>query len=367
MSILKKIVNKLKNKFFRKKEKAILIIEPGGIGDYLFCRPYFKYLKECEKYKNMKFIYLAKDVYKDFTETFDRQYFDEIISYNGNKFLNNKHYKKYILSEINKYKIATLINLRCVDTAKEQDWKPRLQIIKSVNAKEKITDIINNEGYKFKHEKLYTKIIKTNTKTDFELERRRKFFENLTGIEIPPNDINLSYEILEPDTNYIAISIIALDKRRKYKDEYWKTILDNITQNCDLNTKLLFLGAPNDKKAIDKLINTLEAPDKCLNFAGSVNISQLPNLLSKCKFLLSVETGTVHIAHAVNLKTICISNGSFYNRFQPYENIDYIYPQEFLKELNSSKSGLEKFYGYNKYSTDSINPQDVINTLQKYL
>lgn len=359
------LLRKIKNKFFRKKEKAVLLIEPGGIGDYLFCRPYFKYLKECNKYKDSKIIYLAKDVYKDFTYNYDKQYFDEIICYNGNKILSNKHYKKYIISEINKYKIHTLINLRCVDTAHENDWKPRLQIIKAIKSKEKITEIISNPNYKFKHSKLYTKIIETDTKTDFELERRRKFFEKLTGTKIPKVEITLDSQKLQPDYNYIAVSIIALDKRRKYKDEYWKIILDFINQNTDSNTKLLFLGAPNDKNTIEKLINILEQQDKCINFAGCLPVSQLPDMLSKCKLLLSVETGTVHIAHAVNCKTVCISNGSFYKRFQPYENIDYIYPEEFVKEIKAGN--LEKFYGYNNYQTESIKPEAVVDIIKNYI
>ena len=70
--------------FFNKKEKDkyLLLIEPGGIGDYIFCRPFFKYFKESLKYKDYKIIYLAKDIYADFVSTFDGEYFDKIIAYN---------------------------------------------------------------------------------------------------------------------------------------------------------------------------------------------------------------------------------------------------------------------------------------------
>ncbi len=53
------------------------------------------------------------------------------------------------------------------------------------------------------------------------------------------------------------------------------------------------------------------------------------------------ETGTVHIAQNYGVKTVCISNGSFMNTFQPYPKeesfVTYVYPdniENYIRENN---------------------------------
>ena len=51
---------KIKFKTLNKIENCVAIVDCGGIGDYMICRPYFKYLKESPKFKDCNFIYLCK-------------------------------------------------------------------------------------------------------------------------------------------------------------------------------------------------------------------------------------------------------------------------------------------------------------------
>ena len=95
---------------FKKKDKAVLFFEPGGIGDYMFCRPFFKFIKQSEKFKNLKIIYVVKDYFHEFMNAYDFDYFDEIISYNIFDFETDRHYRKYLFNKLNKYKFIQIVN-----------------------------------------------------------------------------------------------------------------------------------------------------------------------------------------------------------------------------------------------------------------
>ena len=87
--------------------------------------------------------------------------------------------------------------------------------------------------------------------------------------------------------------------------------------------------------------------------------------------LLSVESGNVHIAQAVNCKFICLNNGAYYNRYQPYNtpNAKYVYPKSFIEFLEkASDSDLIYMYNFNtKFKTSDIEVDEVINEINNVL
>lgn len=356
-----------KFKFKRKlKTPTLVLIEPGGIGDYMFCRPFFKYIKLSPKFKNHKIILVTKDIYRDMSMCYDGMYFDKIVGYN------TRNYKK-IIKELNNYNVCTLINLRCVVFEEKQDWYIRYNIANGIRAKEKIISILNVKNEEFKklgQFKIYNKIIFSNNAL-FELERRREFFENILNIPIALESKEIS-QIYNVNKKHIAVSIMAIDKGRQYSLDKWITILNHIIDNTSSDTEILFLGIESEFKMIQKLIDNLKDNSRCTNIAGKIPISILPLVLEKCSFLLSVETGTVHIAESVGCKTICLCNGSFYGRFQPYINglVKYVYPREFLSflEKNKNTSAMLDFYGFNpQFLTETILESDVIKEINLLL
>lgn len=361
--------------FFNRKEKDkyLLLIEPGGIGDYIFCRPFFKYFKESLKYKDYKIIYLAKDIYADFVSTFDGEYFDKIIAYNTKALERNKNYQKYLYSEINSYHIDTLINLRGI-TPFIKDIGFRRRLVKSVKARKKIVDVIpdkNNNVSNLKISMYNEPIIDYWGKEYnylFENERRRLFFEKILELKIPKTELdfdknNLLFDYINRD--FIVLSICTNDSKRLYPREKWIHIAKYILENKP-KTYLYFIGTNNEKNKIDEVVSAIDSP-YCCNLAGMIPISVLPMFLSKSKMLLGVETGTVHIANLVGCKTICFSNGLSYGRFHPYPNnkSGYLYPEKFEEYIKTaSQNELIKIYcGESSFDTNTSDV-DVIEILK---
>jgi ADP-heptose:LPS heptosyltransferase len=351
---------------FSKTKNCVAIIGAGGIGDYMFVRPYFKFFKLSPKFKNCKLIYFAKDVYADFVRAYDSEYFEEIIPYEED--LRNS------LDLAEKYQFKYLINLHYITLGYSTEWLVRQNLAEKVKAEEKITDIINPDNFPSsinKDLKIYNKICAVLEGGISELERRRRFFEEVLEIKIPEQNKKLA-PLFSLDDKFILISINAGARARRYDTEKWKTIIDFILTHTPEDLSILFLGNIYEYDKINELINKFdkEFKDRLINIAGILPISMLPVILKKAKFLLSVETGTVHIAESVGCNTLCLCCGAYYKRFQPIgETVKYIYPDEFEKliEENNEKE-LAKFNNINwTYKTNDISPNKVINVLKDYL
>ena len=165
---------KINFKIRTKIKNCVAIVNCDRIGDYMFCRPYFRFLKESPKFKNSYFIYLCKETYQDMIKNYDSNIFDEVITY-------NKDYKT-LIKYLKKYEIEILINTTGLNKKNSfRGWLVRYNLVKNLKAKKKIADVIidTEEDLKNPNLKIYDELVVTRTK-DFELERRRQFFEKLS-------------------------------------------------------------------------------------------------------------------------------------------------------------------------------------------
>ena len=97
-------------------------------------------------------------------------------------------------------------------------------------------------------------------------------------------------------------------------------------------------------------------------------------LIRNAEFLISNETGPVHIAAAVRTPFICISNGNHFGRFNRYprevfEKGLYVYPPELMSRIEQSvKSLYESEYRYeSRLDINSIDVVSVCIALNKLL
>lgn len=347
-----------------KIKNCVAIIDCGGIGDYTFCRPYFKYFKQSEKFKDCKLLYFCKKAYESMPKTFDKDVFYKVLTYDEDL--------KSFFKKIKKYEINTVINLFNLSCGNSfRGWPVRYSLVRLLNAKCKIADITVGKGLEeAKYPNIYNKKIYTYPNC-FELERRRQFFEQALETEIPKTSKQIT-PIVDFKKDYICISLFTAYKRRNYPDKQWILILNHIAKNIRQDVQILFLGGPKDAGKINKIINKTDYKDRCINIAGYTDITLVPSILAGAKLLLSPETGTVHLADSVGCKTVCITCGSHYGRFLPYSDfVEYVYPdgfETFLQENKDNKEEIEKFYQANwTYKTADIAPEKVIKILDKYL
>ena len=354
----------LKNKL----QNCVAIVDPGGIGDYILHRQYFKYFKQSPEYKNKNLIYFGREQYNNMVKHYDSDVFSEIFAYDCID-------KKELRKQLSYYKFDSLIHLQtmCGAIAYSQAKSERMDFIKGFKVKTKIANAIMNDYYDNKAEKylksIYSQIIFTNEET-FEPERLRTLYEKLLGIKIEQENTKLS-PIFDFSQKYICISLASVGEYRNYSIEGWVKILKYLTTNLQESYKIVILGTKREEDIINTILLHFDKSEKIINLTGLIDITLIPSIIKNAQWLLSIETGTVHIAQAVNCKTICLSSGGFYGRFLPYTNglTEYIFPDSFdeiIKDENQEL--LSKYYDYERtHKTSDINPDKVIKVLKKYI
>ncbi|PIP72378.1 MAG: hypothetical protein COW89_06750 [Nitrospinae bacterium CG22_combo_CG10-13_8_21_14_all_47_10] len=86
-----------------------------------------------------------------------------------------------------------------------------------------------------------------------------------------------------------------------------------------INARILIFGVESESKVAEDIISRTRNKDRISNFAGKTSISELSQLLEKCNYLVTNDTGTMHLAAALGTKII----GLFFAHAHPYETAPF--------------------------------------------
>ncbi len=277
-------------------------------------------------YPKAKITMLVKPMTKSIVE--NNPVIDEVMIYNYS------HKAKW--SEIKK--LSNQIKSKNFDVAIIIDNKPRsalLSYLAGIPKRigfEKIT--ARNIYLKF----LYTDIYKIDY--DFlstqQVKNHEIFINRITKKQdkakmVMPDITNESKELvnnifkpLPKERLNIALCIRSGVKFKDWTNENFIKVITALANEYKLN--FYVVGSPNDYNYVEEFIKQSNLPIK--NFCGKTNLPELGYLLKKSDMLLSVDTGTAHIAAAENIDTVVIFAGTSHKHWAPYgEKVKIIYPQ----------------------------------------
>lgn len=107
--------------------------------------------------------------------------------------------------------------------------------------------------------------------------------------------------------NYIIVNPNASDlriERRWPKESYIETIqflLDNYPTK-----KIILIGNKIEADYVNEIVSALPAHPNLINSAGRLNLSELICLIAKATLMVTNDTGPMHIAFALHIKTISL-------------------------------------------------------------
>lgn len=101
----------------------------------------------------------------------------------------------------------------------------------------------------------------------------------------------------------VGVSITAGNKIKEWGDEKFAVLAKTIVDQY--SAKIIFIGSERDRERINKLINKIGGGDHYISAAG-VSLENLPALMSKLTVFISVDTGPIHIAEALDIPLIDI-------------------------------------------------------------
>jgi 3-deoxy-D-manno-octulosonic-acid transferase/heptosyltransferase-1 len=137
-------------------------------------------------------------------------------------------------------------------------------------------------------------------------------------IPVSPED-QRAVQILVEEWKEKTPNLVAINPMAKWSTKCWAP--DRFAQLADrirkeLHGRVLFTGSAADRPLIENIIAPLK--EKPLNLAGRTNLKQLAYLYSQCRLLVSTDTGSMHIAAAMNCPIVALFGPTAPRRTGPY-------------------------------------------------
>jgi len=346
--------------------KRLLIIKTEAIGDYILFRNFLHYIRNSDNYKHYQITLVGNEIWQTLSQKLDASFYNEGIFLNRKKFQEDATYRAQKLQEISSKTYDVAIN-----ATYSREFLLGDSIIKKVTAKEKI----GMEGDSaseiptiyFFTQGIYTNLIQNAPNEHLEFNRNKHFFESILKrrillisplIEIVPNRKPTAY--LFPG---------AQDASRKWPIENFKTIAKYLHEQFKF--EIVVSGSKDDyvyaEKILDHTNNTY-----ITNNCGKNALEDLPQLLSEASIAICNDSGTLHLAAALNTPSVCISNGNHYGRFTPYPNLGlrplvFLYPPSFLNQYQSEASRRMAMAFGSNYTINEITVSEVEQSIERVL
>jgi len=146
--------------------------------------------------------------------------------------------------------------------------------------------------------------------------------ENPISLLSNDDDNDLIAEIFEKDRlndEHLLVGIQAGSslERRRWSPESFANLADGLVEN--LGAKIVLLGVDSEKKLAEEIILSAKYENEIIDLTGKTNIDQLTALVARCSYLVTNDTGTMHVAAAVGTTII----GLFFAHAHPYETAPY--------------------------------------------
>ncbi|MBX7044084.1 MAG: hypothetical protein K1X85_14400 [Ignavibacteria bacterium] len=353
----------------------LLILRLDSIGDYILFRNFLKPIRESERFRDFKITLCGNIAWKDIAVFADSAYVDEFIWIDTSRFLKRSHwsYTYGRLLELHSVGFDVLLEPSDVKTKSSEFLKRHSGAKKFIE-----NSPVALGSYR---EKIIERMNRPNSRTNgshnsefrlrdhFQFYLNRDFTEELTGtstgIDRPFYEIDSSggrseYIVLFPGAGY---------QNRIWSAENFATLCRQIRRNSRIG--FFICGSSNDTEIAQKIIE-LSGVDKIEDLTGKTSLPQLFNLIARSSLLISNETCAVHIAASVNAKTICISNGNHFGRFNPYPaelspQIVTVYPPAISNRLHDHKELMLEYAVSSDLDINEISAADVCSEALKLL
>ncbi len=100
----------------------------------------------------------------------------------------------------------------------------------------------------------------------------------------------------------IGLSLTAGNKVKEWGDDNFEALIRGLRKKYDI--KIVFIGAQRERERVDAMIKKIGDPN-CINASG-FSIEDLPSLMRRFSVFIAVDTGPIHVAHALGIPLIDI-------------------------------------------------------------
>lgn len=334
-----------------KRQKSIpklFIVRTDEIGDYMLWRKCLPAITQHYRALNYEIHLIGNSSWKSLFDRFDSTHVDEAIWVDKIKFKKDVLYRFHLLRQTYRSNYAISINPTFSRDKRNDD-----AFVIAARTQQRIGMIANVESvksYEMGYDQgLYNTLFDYPEHPIFEFYRNQYFTEFITGNTTSFVDTTIERNLLptlsiELPEKFIIVFPGSRSVKRIWPVDHFITVCNDLYNSTQFTVVLC--GASSDKIYTDEY--ELKYKNPLLNLTGKTNLTELLTVFSKAALLISVDTGSIHLAAAVGCPIAGIFNGSQYKRFAPYptklsDAFIAVYPDEIENDLENAAVVKEKY------------------------
>lgn len=345
-----------------------LVIRLDEIGDYMLWRPVMRHLLSAKVLEGKEITLCGNASWRSLYEQLDSDCFHHVIWIDKKRFKKDLWYRYQVLKKLNRSGFEVVINPTFSRDKRYDD-----ALVKAAAGKLVYGMVANEENlrpYERGYDKgMYHHLFKGPEEVMFEMLRNRLFAEYVSGEkmtelvgQVNSEDIPAATVIL-PE-KYLVIFPGSRSAKRIWPAAYFAEVARYCQQQFDW--EVVLCGGPNDVFYANAFKESF--PGNVTDLTGATRLPELLSILRGAQWLITVDTGSVHLAAAVGCSVSGIFNGSQYGRFAPYpeylqHKIQAVYPTEIKTDLAQPEIVQKKYLFTVDIPYELVQPAQVIETI----
>jgi ADP-heptose:LPS heptosyltransferase len=309
------------------------MIKTDEIGDYILFRNLLPLIRRTGPYKDQHIMFVGNRVFKQIYELYDAGIADEVIWLDKKRFARNPLYRFRFLLTIRRTRASEAISFVHSRILRKDD------VIMAVSPAPVRIAMRHNSRLNAPYERFltpadtYTRLEDGGDEQTFDAVRNARFIEGLLHLphQLVSTAIEAKADIRQfrlPERYFVVFPGSGVPVK-KWPATSFAAVARHLAEKYDLAP--VVCGSAADGADVADFIRAYEAP--VINLTGRTSLPQLLSVLHDAVCLISVDTGSVHLAAAVGCPVFALFSGLHYGRFAPYpESIGprfyAIYPDE---------------------------------------
>lgn len=326
----------------KSKDKHLLIIKLDEIGDFMLFRNYLKYFKQSPVYKDHKITLVGNAAWRPIFEEYDLSTTDETIWVSKKQFNRDLKYRLRLLMQVRKAGITDVVN--CVFSRSLILDDGFALVATGKNKTAMVEDKVNTNRGKGSinlNRFIYNRFVDAGDEKVFDSLKDKQYLSEVLQMDLPFDiRFKVSNRFDKPAESYYVIFIGAgMKVERKWPTENFVACAEYIRQK---NATLIPVVCGGPTEVEDGKVFMESYSGQGLDYTGKTSLPQFIEFLGSAAFLLSVDTGPVHMASGAGCPVVALYSGVHYGRYAPYpkevsERFYSIYP-DFVDQLVAEKS-----------------------------
>ena len=357
----------------RVQANTLVVLKFDVLGDYVVLRNYLRYLKGHPYYSEYMFTLCGNPAVKTLAETFDADLIDRFIWTDIYKLSTRPLYRFRFVRQLRQQGFAVAF---CPTHSRVLVLDDFLALATAAPVRVGCAgDRINITNWEAAvGNRCYTRLLPSQPGIVFELERNQQTFSALLGQPVPVLPPVFPAHTIPPASSsgpYIVLSLGAGQPFRVWPASRFADLVRYL-RNAHPDYRIMLTGAPGEEPFANDLLTQLDRLANVTDLTGKLTLLQLIGLLNEAALLVANETGTVHLAAALQTPTVVVSQGKSLVRWHPYpvtvnQSVRYVYPPELEAQRPNFAAIAERFNPESPLSIQDVTTQSVINEVRLLL